>query len=588
MPVSGVTASALPSRTRTACWCTAGVAVIMLLAGCTIHRFPVVRPIPEEPRNFYAAARAEEHFILARDFERRGIMKKAEREYENALALDPDSRVLRQQLIRCYIESGKFTQALILIKQGRKNDELNRDEKRLVSTVYIKMGEIAQAAALLESVDDKSEEELYSLGLIYESFGNTEKAIRSYLDCYRKNSEAVQVGYKVVRMLLSDKKNADAEKLLMTMRLVHGPQPDIYSLLARVAFAREDTAAGLALFDSALAVDSLHEETLRNKAQFHLARADFPNAIRCYRKLVTGNPEGESYGRTLAMLYYYNRQFAEAQALLAQMLETSMDDYELHYLLGLVAGAASQTELARTEIEKALMLQPGYRDAWQELCRLFLRGRDFENAAAAADRFTRALPDDPLAWRMKGQVESLRKNYKTAISSFKKALTFDSTDIFSWFELGSACERNKETDRAVKAFRKVLRLRPGDPATLNYLGYMWAEQGKNLDTAKAYLEHALKQDPQNGAFLDSYAWIFYQMGHYDSALVYLRLAADRIHDDPVVFQHLGDVLVKHNDVTGAIAAYRRSLEFTAEEDEPVRRKIVDLEMLLQHERQAGQ
>jgi Tfp pilus assembly protein PilF len=115
---------------------------------------------------------------------------------------------------------------------------------------------------------------------------------------------------------------------------------------------------------------------------------------------------------------------------------------------------------------------------------------------------------------------------------------------------------------------------------------MWAEQGKNLDTAKVFLELALRQDPRNGAFLDSYAWVFYQMGRYDSAQVYVQKATELIFDDPVLFHHLGDILAKRNDLAGALAAYYRSLEFNTDEQELVRRKIVELEILLQHERHA--
>ncbi|MBN1307693.1 MAG: tetratricopeptide repeat protein [Chitinispirillaceae bacterium] len=555
---------------------------------CTIRRFPVVRPVIEQSRNVYARAKAQEHFIRARDYERRGFSDMAEREYEKALQLDPESNLLKRQLVRCYVQSGKYTQALLLVKQGRKNHALSSDEKRIVSTIYLKMGEIAQAAAVLETIEKKTDEELYSLGLIYESLGNLEKALFNYYRCYQQKPAAIHVGLKVGRMMLQEKKYAQADDFLVEMQKKSGLLADIYRLRASVAIEGGDTAGGVAFFDSALAIDSLHEGTLRSKAQYHLGRNDFPPAIECYEKLVGSNPAGEVYRRTLALLYFYNDQFAESEKLLKTMLESSMDDYELHYLLGLVFSGIGNADLARMEFEKSLALQPENKEAWYELCRMLIRKKSYREAADIADRFTQILPHEAIAWRTRGQIESLNKNYHEAVASLKKAVALDSLDMYSWFELGSALERNRDFDRSAKAFRKVLKLRPGDPATLNYLGYMWAERGKNLDTAKQFLEQALRQEPHNGAFLDSYAWIFYQLGNYDSAFAYLQKATERIYDDPVLFHHLGDVLVKRNELKGAMNAYYRSLEFNADDSAVIRKKIVDLEIVLQHKRRNAQ
>lgn len=151
-------------------------------------------------------------------------------------------------------------------------------------------------------------------------------------------------------------------------------------------------------------------------------------------------------------------------------------------------------------------------------------------------------------------------------------------------KLGSCYERSGDISHAADAFRRVLRLRPGDPAASNYLGYMWAEKGINLDSAKTLLESALSKEPANGAFLDSYAWIYYQQGDVDGSYRFITAAISRIHDDPVVFDHLGDILHKRNDNERAVQAYHRSLEYNPDNAEKIRRKIVDCEVILIREK----
>ena len=66
-----------------------------------------------------------------------------------------------------------------------------------------------------------------------------------------------------------------------------------------------------------------------------MSRNDFPKAIVCYEKLYKNGAYGQIYGKTLSLLYYYNKQYEEAESLLKNMLEYDLNDYELHYYLGL-------------------------------------------------------------------------------------------------------------------------------------------------------------------------------------------------------------------------------------------------------------
>ncbi len=551
------------------------------MSGCAVHQFPVVRPVQEFPREINTKIKAQEYFIRARDYERRGLDQSAERYYEMAYELDPSSRVLQEQVARKYIEGGKYSQALVLLKRDKKNSELDRESKRLVSTVYIKMGEFAKAAEVLESIEDISEEELYSLGLIYESLGRVDKALKSYLEFYRKMPESGQMGIKIGNLLMAEKRYDEAESLFVSIKENEGETPGIFTMLGNVNVARGDTAAGLSYYQSALALDSLHEETLRNMAQVFLGRNDYQKAIAVYEKLYRSGQYGEIYGRTLGFLYYFNKQYDRAEELIAKLLQESIDDYELHYYLGLVFAASEKNDLAGMEFEKTLSIKNSFEEAWRDLCYLYIREKEFDRALSVAERCVAVLPHSAASWRLKAMVFNTRKEYGAAIEALSYSLARDSSSVISWFELGSAHERNKQYEMAANAFRRVLALRPGDPAASNYLGYMWADIGVKLDTAKVLLESALKQDPANGAFLDSYAWIFFKMGEIDSAYTYIQKAVEKIDNDPVLFSHLGDILALRNDLTGAIEAYRKSLELNSEEAEVIRQKISELQILIQ-------
>jgi tetratricopeptide (TPR) repeat protein len=110
------------------------------------------------------------------------------------------------------------------------------------------------------------------------------------------------------------------------------------------------------------------------------------------------------------------------------------------------------------------------------------------------------------------------------------------------FMLGSALERTKEYDSAAVVFERILKIDPNHAQTLNYLGYMWADIGVNLEKSLMMIEKALELDGDNGAYLDSYGWALYRLGRLEDASKQIEKAISLGDEtDPVIFEHLGDV-----------------------------------------------
>ena len=105
---------------------------------------------------------------------------------------------------------------------------------------------------------------------------------------------------------------------------------------------------------------------------------------------------------------------------------------------------------------------------------------------------------------------------------------------------GIALDRIKAWDRAEADFLKALEFQPDQPFVLNYLGYSWVEQGKNLARAKEMIARAVELRPNDGYVVDSLGWVFYRLGRYDDAIEKLERAVELKAEDPVINDHLGD------------------------------------------------
>ena len=98
-----------------------------------------------------------------------------------------------------------------------------------------------------------------------------------------------------------------------------------------------------------------------------------------------------------------------------------------------------------------------------------------------------------------------------------------------------------------KAYRKkAMELHPDQPLILNYLGYSWVDQNKNLDRGLELITRAVQLKPDDGYIVDSLGWAYYRLGRYREAVEHLEQADELRPSDPILNDHLGDALWRVN------------------------------------------
>lgn len=132
-------------------------------------------------------------------------------------------------------------------------------------------------------------------------------------------------------------------------------------------------------------------------------------------------------------------------------------------------------------------------------------------------------------------------------------------------------------DEAVTALTVAVATDPMSGPALNSLGYTLAERGERLTEAVAFIERALKVEPDNPSYLDSLGWALFKQGRVQEAEGPLRKAADQLPKQSVIQDHYGDVLSRLQRVPEAIRAWERALAGDGEDvnREAILKKIKD-------------
>ena len=197
-----------------------------------------------------------------------------------------------------------------------------------------------------------------------------------------------------------------------------------------------------------------------------------------------------------------------------------------------------------------------------------------DEAAAVLETLAADHPDrsEPLA----ELGDNLRRHsrFPEAVAAFDRAVARIGTPTrANWplfYERGIALERAGQWPRAEADFLFALELSPDQPGVLNYLGYAWADQGRNLDRARAMVERAVEQRPEEGSYVDSLGWILLLQGDKDGALQQLERAVTLMPGDATVNGHLGDALDAVGRKREAAFQWRSALNLQPEPAEVAR------------------
>ena len=171
------------------------------------------------------------------------------------------------------------------------------------------------------------------------------------------------------------------------------------------------------------------------------------------------------------------------------------------------------------------------------------------------------------------QADMLRhhKRYAEAAIAYTQALErFHGPEIETWalyFSRGACFERIQDWSRAESDFRWALRLNPDQPDVMNYLGYMWIDQGLNLQEALGLVQKAARLRPSDGAIIDSLGWVLYRLGDYIQAVPFLEKAVELKPFDSTINEHLGDAYWKTGRQNEARMQWQRALRMEPEAEQ---------------------
>jgi tetratricopeptide (TPR) repeat protein len=165
-------------------------------------------------------------------------------------------------------------------------------------------------------------------------------------------------------------------------------------------------------------------------------------------------------------------------------------------------------------------------------------------AIAHLKQLTDSDPQDIEAWTALGDTYRSTSKFAEAADAYDHAVKLHGdgapSDWPLYFARAVSEEGTQNWSAAEVDLKKALLLAPNEPTLLNYLGYSWIDQNRNIPEALAMLEKAQSLRPTDGYIADSVGWAYYKLGRYADAAKALEKAVLLVPGDPTINDHLGD------------------------------------------------
>ncbi|MFM9965956.1 MAG: tetratricopeptide repeat protein [Planctomycetaceae bacterium] len=143
------------------------------------------------------------------------------------------------------------------------------------------------------------------------------------------------------------------------------------------------------------------------------------------------------------------------------------------------------------------------------------------------------------------------------------------------FSLSNIHVQKGDIRKGEEILEKVFEKDPEDTSVNNDLGYLYADQGKNLEKARGMIEKALKAEPDNAAYQDSMGWVLFKLGKPAEAIPYLEKAVQSPRGgDATIFDHLGDCQQAIGMKDKAIENWQKALK-DAKADKAPDQKLIE-------------
>lgn len=415
---------------------------------------------------------------------RDAILKQAEAECNQGLAIDPGMPEAHYTLGMIYKEQGKLPEAINEFREATRIDRQYSEAFSGLGVAQLQQGDLAGAIQNCKeaiSLNSGNSTAHYGLGTAYLKQGLYDEAIKELNTALYQYPNSAPTHLSMGKAYAAQGNTVGAVTEFQKSITIKPENPEAYLGIADIREARGDLEHSIAELRSGL-------ELMPNNPDLHLRVADeslrlekLDDAIKEYKTVMDFNPQNAGAAKGLTRAYYLkankeatgaffvSNEYESAQRMIEQAVKMNPNDMELRLAQAkLRAMAGTPVDLAsigtptnngeRIAYAEALLAQNKFKDADSQINQVIASATDAKQTFAVADLalMIKDLPNAEAAYKKAQSYPGGEDRAKRGLDLVMKAKDAARQDL----TLADDLARKKQLASAIDKYRSTIYLNP--------------------------------------------------------------------------------------------------------------------------------
>ena len=493
--------------------------------------------------------------------------------FSKCLTINPGAASAMFELAKIYSGNGDQTSSSLLLEKAIKVEPENKWYKVLLAQIYQQGKQYEKAAELfsqLNKLDPENLDYLYMNAALLSSAKNYDDAIDVYNQLEKKVGVTDQISVEKEQVYQAAGKKKEALAELQKLIDFNPKEPRYYGLVADYYLSEKDDANALKYYLKILEIDPDNGFVLFSLTSYYREKGDKAKSWEYLRKgFLNKSVEVETKIQYYLVvtagqdsLFFSEDQIAE---LVDILVKTNSDDHRVYTVNAEYLISKGKLEEARGQLRKALEMQKDNYMIWERLILISNNLLDFKAVYTDATTAIELFPNQPALYGMKAVACLQLEKYTETLDVLKEGEPYllDNKLMKIQFEMyrGEAYYKLDKVEDAFKAFDTVIKLDPENWMAMNNYAYYLSLRNENLGKAEELSSKAVRANPANSTYLDTYAWVLFMRKDYSLARFYMETAIKNGGDkNGVITEHYGDILFMLGEKDQAMTQWNKAKE----------------------------
>ncbi len=493
----------------------------------------------------------------------------------HCVALQPENTSALFELVPIYNTLLNEEKAIATMEQVVKNEPSNAWYRQVLASYYLDNNNIQKAIEVYEELvkENSSNSEFYFfLSMLYEGNNEPGKALAALNEMERIDgrSEALSMKKSHINLLMQNKEGALAE-----LRYIYNDSPDNINILVLIGdtylrFGDKDSA--LLMYKKVISAEPDNLMAQYSLSKYYEMESNDSLYTQSMEQLLF-NSKFDTESRMQSLLEYINYKEQRdttgyVYSLFERLIQQPNDLKDiLNLYVDYMFEKGEDKECIVPILEKLLTVEPDNRRAYINLLVYLMIDNKLDEVISYSDKAIMYHPEYLAFYTYKGMAYEVSDNPQKAVEIYLLGLERRSDDtsgnaISNLFGLLGGCYREmKQNNKSYEAYDSALIYNSENIIILNNYAYELALDGVNLEKAEEMSLRAIKAEPDNVTYLDTYAWILFCMERYDEAKAYAEKILEYNPDpDSTLYSHIGDIYAKTGNIDHAVEYWKKAQE----------------------------